>query len=109
VAAVGDVLAQHQDTFAQFFADWAVTNVASGLPAARGTKYVYKGLDLAGNYGGFQLPGLQPTRVASPNASLALRPWGCAYLTYATGAEQAWNLSLTTVEPAKLVGAAILY
>ncbi|MDB5099003.1 MAG: hypothetical protein JWM80_3424 [Cyanobacteria bacterium RYN_339] len=108
VGAVEDSLKKRNDTFAQFFADWAVTNVVTGLPVAVGTKYRYQGLDLAGDFGGFRLPGLQTTRVIDGNASMVLRPWGCAYLTYVAGAEQAWSLALSSTEPAKLVGAAVL-
>jgi hypothetical protein len=57
--------------FIDLFRDWALTNYANG----------YRDLDLAGNYGGYQLPGFKPG--VAP-ATGALRPWSA--LAYRVGA-----------------------
>jgi hypothetical protein len=48
--------------FAAVFRDWILTTYANG----------YQGLDLAGNYGGYQLPGFKP---GTGPAGAPLRPW----------------------------------
>jgi hypothetical protein len=102
------VLAKRQATFAGFFRDWTIANLISGTPLAAGTAYQYKGLDLAGSYGGFDLAGFKTTPATSAEVTAGLRPWGSAYYTFDANQQKAWELKLGDGGATRLLGAAIV-
>jgi hypothetical protein len=102
------VLAKRGTTFAGFFRDWTIANLISGKPIAQNTIYQYKNLDLAGNYGGFQLNGFQTTPGAKADVTADLRPWGTAYYTFDAASQQSWKLKLGEGGAIRLLGAAIV-
>lgn len=102
------VLAKYGSNFATQFRDWTITNLISGTPLAAGTPYQYKNLDLAGNYGGFQLKGFKTTPADSADLTADLRPWGTAYYTFDASAQQAWKFQLGEGGATRLLGAAIV-
>ena len=81
--------------------------VVQGMLAA-GTAYQYKGLDLAGSYGGFDLAGFKTTPATSAEVTAGLRPWGSAYYTFDAGQQKAWELKLGDGGATRLLGAAIV-
>ncbi|MDB5100727.1 MAG: hypothetical protein JWM80_5148 [Cyanobacteria bacterium RYN_339] len=73
--------------FAELFRDWTVANYTNH----------YQGLDLAANYGGYQLPGFLP---ATSPATGALRPWSALAFRVGQG-----PVVLTGSATSRLVGA----
>ncbi|MFP5503780.1 MAG: M30 family zinc metallopeptidase [Candidatus Sericytochromatia bacterium] len=107
-AGLDQVLASRQQSFANLFQAWTITNLVSDQPISEGTVYRYKNLPLTGDYGGFELKGFQTTPATSPEVTAALRPWGSAYYTFSSQEQQAWRFNLGDSGTTRLLGAAIL-
>jgi hypothetical protein len=102
------ILAKHGDNFTNFFQNWTIANLISGTPTAQGTPYNYKNLNLAGNYGGFQLQGFQPIAASQTTIAANLRPWGSAYYNFSAVTPQAWKFNLSNPNNTPLLGTAIV-
>jgi len=98
VDAVNGALLKRGTSFQEVFADWALTNAASGLVPVNDKRFSYGAdINLRGTYGSVALGGIRPTPVASFPKSLptTLRPWGTAYYDLQADASKAWSFEFT--------------
>lgn len=92
--AVNGALMKRGTNFQDVFADWAITNAASGVTTLNDKRFSYGAdINLRGTYGAVTLSGIRPTPLASFPKSLpaTLRPWGTVYYDLQSDAPRSWN------------------
>jgi hypothetical protein len=105
--AIDTVLAGRGDTFAGLFQAWTLANVLAGTPAAVGTPYRYRDLDLTGTYGGVTLPGFRVLAGTPGAVESALKPWGTVYHRFTADPAQPRRWTLTAPDGARVLGASV--